>query len=480
MNPTSFSSLPHPVQWAEGMMLAPQHFQQNQIYYERLFLHFLSQCSPYYWGIYSLELEPSKLLTGEIAVTKLHAVMPDGLVVLYDSQSDARGQAPLALSVEESAELSEGESTLVHLVVPIRTEGAASTNSSIQRFASYEEEQVSDENTGQNHLSLYRLSPKLELKLGNNIPDRYVRLPLFRLKKEGMYKVDNYLPPMLAVTTETFLGMHSLGSLVRSALVSIRKKANQLAQRFGMDEASGNSALGQSRRQMIYHLVSALPQVEVLLYSQKSHPFELYQSVARLYGELMPLGSNLVLPELPLYKHDNCAAGFMQVLAMIRQILDSIQLAYSTLSFERSEQGGFALVLDESWDLDTLYLELKGGPNTNAQQLVEWMENARVASSMHQKILKKNRVKGCRRKQIDTIASLGITAQNGNVLFEIDGSASLVSAGKPLEITYDCTDSSVNGPESIVLYIPNQAGVASLAMTEKTREFGQRGPLSGT
>jgi len=54
--------LPGAIQWHEGMLLAPQHFQQLSIRYEELLHYHLMMISPFHWGIRRLKIDQVLLL----------------------------------------------------------------------------------------------------------------------------------------------------------------------------------------------------------------------------------------------------------------------------------------------------------------------------------------------------------------------------------------------------------------------------------
>ena len=476
MNSVIERAIPAPVQWAEGMLLAPQHFQQNQIYYERLLCHQMAQCRPHYWGVYHLEIDQSRLLTGTVVIKELHAVMPDGLVVQYDSSQRQSNQLPLMYEVNREGPLADGDSLTLYLTVPIRAEGAASSNASIRRFTSWEQSQISDENTGDNHLEVYRLSPILELKSGDKIADKYDRIPLLRIKKESMYKVEPFFPPLLAVTTKPFLEMHSLGTLIQKSLVNIRKKATQLAQFCQMENGAAGAAVGQAHRQTIFQLTCMLPQLEVLLQSQRAHPFELYQGLAQLVGHMAPLSPTLVPYELPAYDHNNCIDGFLRALTFIKQTLATIQLAYSTVQFDKDTNNIFSIQIDAAWQQEKLVLGLKARDGVSEQQLADWIKHCHIASAPIQQRLRKARVAGCRTRTTSRDDEIGIVASNGCILVEVERDDTLILPGQPLQIICSTPAVASYTPAAILLYVPHHENqLAASAKTQRSKKPGKSG-----
>ncbi|HHC24263.1 MAG TPA: hypothetical protein ENK58_02435, partial [Desulfobacterales bacterium] len=70
----SIENLPHAIQWSEGMLLAPQHFQQVNTRQEALLHYHLMTIAPFHWGIQKLEIDESLLLQdGTFRVSELEA-----------------------------------------------------------------------------------------------------------------------------------------------------------------------------------------------------------------------------------------------------------------------------------------------------------------------------------------------------------------------------------------------------------------------
>ena len=80
---TRARDLPDAIQWHEGMLLAPQHFQQSAQRQEGLLSYHASAQTPFYWGIRQLEIDTDKLVAGIFWVRRLEAVLPDGLLVTH-------------------------------------------------------------------------------------------------------------------------------------------------------------------------------------------------------------------------------------------------------------------------------------------------------------------------------------------------------------------------------------------------------------
>ncbi|WP_038821852.1 type VI secretion system baseplate subunit TssK, partial [Pseudomonas syringae] len=73
------SVLPDAVCWHEGMQLLPQHFQLQGLRAEALAAHLALAANPWYWGVTTLEIDPSALFAGQVRLLALDAICSDGL-----------------------------------------------------------------------------------------------------------------------------------------------------------------------------------------------------------------------------------------------------------------------------------------------------------------------------------------------------------------------------------------------------------------
>jgi len=55
--PIHTAPLPDAIQWSEGMMLSPQHLQQNDRYWHAHLRHRLQAVAPHYWGVLKLHVD---------------------------------------------------------------------------------------------------------------------------------------------------------------------------------------------------------------------------------------------------------------------------------------------------------------------------------------------------------------------------------------------------------------------------------------
>ncbi|GGY41758.1 type VI secretion protein [Bacterioplanes sanyensis] len=449
--------LPNPICWHQGMLLSPQHFQQNHLYWEEQLRQRLSLLQPHYWGIGRLELDPIALAEGSVDIRRLIAVMPDGLLIDYHSSVDERLQ--LALDMD----FSQGPVT-IQLAVPIQVAGSASERSEIQRYISREDRPKVDENTGDNELVMPRLVPRLSLQSGDQVSHRYVGLPLFRVVQPdgGSLQLDpDYAPPLLNIAADHFRHHGAQGSikplmtLCAQLALAIRQKARQLAGLSEQGEQLGRN-IAQRHHRWIRAMVQELASFELVAGTDTATPYELYQSLVRLAGPVSELDPNGMPPAFRAYSHDNALPGFLQVLRYVQQQISRVNLNYTTLSFDEERSGCFTLAFDKAWEGRDLLIELRPSHNGNSDGVSQWLKTARIASASIHKVLQQRRLLGAKSERIQRDQRSDIEPAQGNALFRVKADKALIRAGAKLLIV--CTSDKLKGeqPAAILLHMPHE------------------------
>lgn len=448
--------LPNPICWHQGMLLSPQHFQQNHLYWEEQLRQRLSLLQPHYWGVAQLQLDDTALLEGKVLINHLVAVMPDGLLVDYHGSIEEPLQLELDMALDK-------EPVTIQLAVPIQLPGSASGRSEIQRYVSREDRPRVDENTGDNEVVMPRLVPRLSLQSGDKVSNRYVGLPLFRVVKPegGNIQLDaNYAPPLLAVSADAFrrCGDNNSKTLLQwctQLALAIRQKARQLA---GLSEDGEHLGrhIAQRHHRWIRAMVQELASFELAASTPSTTPFELYQSLVRLAGPISELDPNAIPPAFKPYIHDNALPGFMQVIRYVQQQINHVNLNYTTLSFDEERSGYFTLEFDKAWEGRDLLIELRPSAKVSTDGLVQWLKSSRIASANMHKVLMQRRLLGAKAERIERDERSEIEPAQGNVLFRIKADKSLISAGAKLLITCTSEQQYDQQPAAILLHMPHE------------------------
>src|SRR3954471_13069314 len=72
------------VVWSEGMLVSPQHLQQQDLYIERLIDQRIAALTPYRWGVFAVEIDAGGLGADQLRLTRFVGVLPDGLYLAFD------------------------------------------------------------------------------------------------------------------------------------------------------------------------------------------------------------------------------------------------------------------------------------------------------------------------------------------------------------------------------------------------------------
>ena len=115
------SHLPDPIQWYEGMLLTPQHFQQAWLRQDALLHYHAARLAPFFYGVRRVEIDGALLVVGMLRVLALEAVLPDGLVVTHPRE----GGEDLQIDLQPYADQLKRGPLTVFAVVPVYKPGAA-------------------------------------------------------------------------------------------------------------------------------------------------------------------------------------------------------------------------------------------------------------------------------------------------------------------------------------------------------------------
>ena len=86
------------IEWHEGMLLSPQHFQQLSARTDSLVAWQTLAAAPFSWGVRRLVFDQGLLPAGLLRVLALDAILPDGTAVQYSAAEAAHGALELSLA----------------------------------------------------------------------------------------------------------------------------------------------------------------------------------------------------------------------------------------------------------------------------------------------------------------------------------------------------------------------------------------------
>jgi type VI secretion system protein ImpJ len=304
--------------WAEGLFIKPQHFQQQQRYFEYVTDERLTSVNSYLYGVSQLELNPEYLGFGRIAIQRAKGVMPDG-TVFNIPQEDV---LPNALEVIDGSLANQ----IVYLALSLRsdsiTEVTQSSSSASSRFVAHRHE-VRDIHSEQGDFSTIDVSP-VQMRLMFEKEDRsaYSSVAIAKIlekRPDGSVVLDpNFIPCHYNV-----LGVPFLHRFIGEMAGMMRERAKNIAVRIGSPSQGGVADV--SDFMLLQALNRMQPVLQHLSQLKGLHPEQLYLTLVSICGELFSFtDDSRIAPIFTPYDHDMPVTSFGQLMNMLRQSLSIV------------------------------------------------------------------------------------------------------------------------------------------------------------
>lgn len=438
------ASLYDRIQWHEGMLLTPQHFQQESARVDALVgWHALAR-DPLAWGVRRLALDEGLLARGLLRIEALEAIMPNGMALRYDAAADAGAVLELDLA-PHAADMAQRE-VPVYLVIgtarSLRLAGQPSM------FRGVDSALVEDEVSEALAEEVPRMAPNLALVAGTLPGAAYIRLQLMTVRKENdVFRRGDYWPAQLEVGTASPVCQRA-----RALAQTMRTKALFLAQQDAAHGSRLDDRLAMlEQRTQLGGLVQNLPLLEALLDAPAIQPLALYLALCAQLGALAALRPGTVPPAPPRYTHADSWAAFDTVLTQLHGLASEVSQEWRSCTFSL-EGDVFALPLRAEWLGRRLVVGLRGEGD-----LAQWMDGAAIGSRTVSVSLRDRRVPGAARVMIAEAPELGLRGGADCTLFSIAVDEQFVIADQDLLIGNGSAAQQAARPREIVLFVKGQA-----------------------
>lgn len=437
--------IPEAIQWHEGMLLAPQHLQQLAQRNESLVHYYLHAIAPFFWGVRYLEIDEKSLVGGVFRVLRLEAIMPDGLVVSYNSNQGM----DLKIALQSTP-----QPVTVHLAVPARS--LMATKGDLPRYQSVEGEPTVDESTGEGEIRIPRLRPQLRLLAGELPPAKFVSFPLAKVQyRNEAFSLTDFIPPTLSIPVGS-----SIYEVCALTAAKLRERALFLSEQVRSPASASRVPLMLETKGRIQNLVAALPHFEGVLGTGMAHPYELYKAFCLLAGTLAGLGYSMVPPVITPYRHNNLHATFSQLQEFAFAMMEEgIPESYEAIPFQLVKQT-FSLVFESEWKERRLFLAMRGQTGMSEKDVVSWGEQCRIGSASVMQSMRDKRILGANRQWIQSYESL--VPARGVILFLLDYDPQFIRPNELLQLVNDSEDAGIH-PAEVILYVKNPKAESAAA-----------------
>jgi len=306
------------VVWSEGLFLQPQHFQQQDRYFERYIETRCQPLAPYSWGFTEIEFERDFLRIGKVGLRRLAGVFPDGtpfrmpedhpLPPPLDIASDVRDQRLfLALPLLRAGELEAARSPITDELV----------RQEIREF------QVANVATsGGDPATLEVGALRTRLLLEREATQAYATLPLAHVVEvradQQVVLDDQFIPTILQLRAAS-----RLSAIATELLGLFHQRGEALGGRVAATSRGAASELAD------FLMLQAINRYEPLLAhfveTGVIHPETFFRFAVAAAGEFATFTrTSKRTPKFPEYRHDRLKETFEPVVISLRESMSKV------------------------------------------------------------------------------------------------------------------------------------------------------------
>jgi len=427
------------VQWHEGMLISPQHFQQANNYMQMIIGQSCATCSPFYYGLFDLRIDSASLSSGLIRVMKARGLFQDGLFFDFDITKDE----PLELNLSEYFSTNHA-AVKIYLAVPSRRCGENTMKGEMARYYSSEMLNISDENTGNNPINIPILKPKLKLLTESQVDGRYQSFPIIEIEKslEGGIVMTPFAAPFLSLIEHA-----KVLYMCRDIVQAIREKIAYFSDR---EENFDQNQSEESLTNLRLLIMSVLP-LESILKVKGLHPFEIFKCCMQTVAGIIAVNPNRMIPRLPIYDHNNINESFHQLYTYALDILNNLKQKYSIIRFIRNSNS-FSLNMKSEWlKSPEIVIGIQKPFSLSSDDMLTWINGLQIASESMLIAIKDKRVLGAERRIVER--GQYITQPAGMTAIAVKTQSAYIQANEKLFLS--STVSHII-PEEVVLYAERQ------------------------
>ncbi len=336
-------SLESKVVWSEGMFLNPQHFQQQDRYFERFVNGRCSAISTVSWGLQAFELDQQLMNLGKISIIRARGVLPDGTPFSFPDMDDA----PPVLEVPQST-----KAKIVYLAVPVRRPGAVDilpedVGQGLVRYYTREQSvrDVTVEGGDTQKVQVGKL--RFRLLLESDDLSGYAVVGLLRVaevRQENDIALDSsYIPTVVDTKVDA-----TLSGFLAELHGLLRHRAEAIAGRLADSRRGGTAEIAD------YLLLQVINRFEPLIEHMTEldgiHPLFTFQQMIQLVGELSTFVASERRPpkDLPSYLHKDLEQTFTPLMQTLRTYLSMVyEQTAITLNLVAKKYGVFVAELGD-------------------------------------------------------------------------------------------------------------------------------------
>lgn len=304
--------------WSEGLFLQPQHFQQQERYFER---YVETRCQPlvaHSWGFTEIEFERDLLSIGKLGLRRLAGVFPDGTPFRMPEDD------PLPAPIDVAADVRD---QIVFLAVPLRRAGErdiarGNDGDDLVRHDIRELQARNIASSSADAAVLEVGALRTRLLFASDATEAYACVPLAHLIEcradKQVVLEERFIPTVLNLRAS-----NRLATLTTELLGLFHQRGEALGSRV---TATGRGAAAEFADFLMLLTINRFePLLAHAAGTGAMHPEALYQLCASAAGELATFTTaSKRPPAFPVYQHDRLRESFEPVIASLRESLSKV------------------------------------------------------------------------------------------------------------------------------------------------------------
>ncbi|WP_231158671.1 type VI secretion system baseplate subunit TssK [Candidatus Gromoviella agglomerans] len=395
---------PRMLHWYEGMVLMPQHFQQNEMIFREMQLYYLRAFTKFSWGVVKLDIDKNALHTNILKINSIECVLENGEIIFFSKNSTDQF-IDLSINLKPYIDQMTQHPMKVYLCIPelVQHRYIASKMQVTEDFFTEELD---------NKAYIAKLTPNVSLVVSHNTPSKYISIPICEVNSLGSsVQLTNYIPPMVFLPKESSIiqSISSICSKVRRKISYIKNKTNALE----------NENHTKSFDIIKCSLTANFLKLEQSILHEKIIPEDLFLNLINFAGSIYSIGSEN-FPVFETYDHLNIKKSFDEISIYINNILDTIDESYDEIYMQK-EDGIFQMKINNSnyKNKDFIYFEIFPNASSSKIDMIKWVKSCIIVSEKFVKEVCDSRILGSERNILSDITELNITHGENSVIISV-------------------------------------------------------------
>ena len=306
------------VVWSEGMFLNPQHFQQQERYFERYVNGKCDAMGAYTWGVSEFEIDQELLKLGKLSVVRAKGIFPDGTPFSIPDLNEPPPVVELAENLHDE---------IVRFAIPVKRAGAVDVTKdenaqSHARFTASEYDVRDVAIEGGESLKIEVGNLRFKILLESDDLSGYNSVAVLKIAEtredKNVILDDQFIPTCLDINVSV-----RLSGFLMELVGLLKHRADAIAGRLADTRRGGTAEIADYM--MLQFINRVEPLINHLTNVKGLHPIAMYAEMLQVIGEISTFVAKEKRPPVFLpYLHENLTETFKPVMGSLRQSLSMV------------------------------------------------------------------------------------------------------------------------------------------------------------